>query len=192
MKIAITGTIGGGKSQASEYLRSLGFEVYDTDKMVHDYYEKNGRLYDPLITMFGHGILTPTGDIDRSKIAAIVFNDYEKLDALENLVFPQIQEDVNQVNAQNQIMFFEVPLLFESHSEKTFDKVMMITAPYSTRIQRLARRGLDEEEVNRRSKRHLDEASKIEKSNFVINNDGSLVELHDCIDAVIHKLRGEQ
>lgn len=189
MKIAITGTMGGGKSSVSRYLIEKGYPVFDTDKMVHTYYEKSGRLEAQVVALMGEGILDEQGTIDRQKMASKVFNDYDMLMRLEGLVFPAVRDHINELYARyTGLVFFEVPMLFESRMENDFDVIIMVSAPYDLRIERLIRRGMDMAEIERRSKRHTDEAIKIKKSDYFINNDGDVEALNGKIESVIKHL----
>lgn len=191
MKIAITGTIGGGKSSVSRILIDKGYTVYDTDKMVHTYYDKGGRLENIVIEMFGKDVLDDTGTIDRTKLGNIVFTDFSKLLELESKVYPVVSEHIDELyDNSNNLMFFEVPMLFESHLEDRFDLIIMVTAPKDIRMKRLKERGMSEDDVIRRSKRHLDESKKIEKSDIIINNDGDYKTLSDKIEVLLNSIEG--
>lgn len=189
MKIAITGTIGGGKSSVSRRLIDLGYDVYDTDKMVHAYYEKDGRMESTVIDMFGDAVLGNDGTIDRSKLANIVFNDIDRLFELESKVYPIVADHIESLYISSKgMMFFEVPMLFESKLEDNFDAIIMVTAPFDLRMKRLQDRGMTLDDVKRRSMRHMDEKEKIEKSDIIINNDSDLDSLNAKIDSVIKQL----
>lgn len=192
MKVAITGTIGGGKSQASKYLLEKGYPVFDSDKLVHTYYEQGGRLEDAVRRHFGNQVFNDENSIDRKKLAEIVFNNEQALTDLEQMVFPVVKNHMEELyNDKQGIVFFEVPLLFESGLETSFDAVIMVTADEIIRLKRLEKRGMSEEEVQKRSKRHLEEKRKLEKSDYIIYNNGSLEDLYQNIDAVLEKLERE-
>ncbi|MEG0327562.1 MAG: dephospho-CoA kinase [Erysipelothrix sp.] len=187
MKIAITGTIGGGKSQVGKYLTELGYSVYDTDKMAHTYYKKGNPLYESLIEKFGEDILDVNFEIDRKKMAFYVFSNRSMLMWLESQVFPLVTQDIQAVNTES-IVFFEVPLLFEAKMEALFDKIWMVSAPYDLRIKRLSKRGLNQREADQRMKRHLDENEKILKSDVFINNNSTLDNLHQTINDLLKEM----
>lgn len=189
MRVAITGTMGGGKSSVSDLLRKRGYTVYDTDKMVHAYYDKGGRLEAKVIQLFGASILNDEGVIDRTKISKRVFEDYAMLKRLEDLVYPEVSEHIQSLTIDNDtLLFFEVPMLFESGLESLFDRIIMVSAPDVLRIERLKKRGMDEEEIKRRSKRHLNPEIKRQKSDYFINNDGDLSALDDKINRVLEQI----
>lgn len=192
MKIAITGTIGAGKSQVSKYLKRKGYPVYDADTLVHTYYEYKGKLYDAIIDLLGNQILNDDETIDRSKVAAIVFENETLLNSLETLVFPTVSEHMKSIYAEQEgLVFFEVPMLFEAQLEKDFDKIVMINAPQSLRYTRLIDRGMRLEDIHKRVSRHADEKFKIEHSDYLVINDDNIDSLHIKIDELLVKLEQE-
>ncbi|QIK70208.1 dephospho-CoA kinase [Erysipelothrix sp. HDW6C] len=193
MKIAVTGTIGAGKSKASSYLVSKGYPVFDTDKLVHQYYEPNGCLYDTVRVLFGPSILADDETIDRRKLGARVFSDSSALDALEAHVFPVVSEHVAALyrsieNHENMLVFFEVPMLFEAHMENEYDCIIMINADYDIRIPRLMKRGLREDDVLKRMERHMDETQKMNKSDIIVWNNDTESQLYEQLDRVLETL----
>lgn len=188
MKIAITGTMGAGKSSVSDYLKSLGFSVLDTDKMVHEYYRKDGKLYTQIIDTFGKDVLA-NDEIDRKKLASIVFSDKQQLNILEEMVHPVVLKDIQSVDDRNSIIFFEVPQLFESNMEANFDKIIMIDADKDVRIQRLLNRGLSLETIENRLLHQMSGEKKREKSDYIIENNNEITSLYSKVDALLEKLK---
>lgn len=183
MKLAITGTIGSGKSTVSKIISELGYEVIDTDKLVHSFYEVDGLLYDWLINEFSDEILDENGLVDRAYLSEIVFSDREKLELLEMKVFKlvrtEIEEDVRP------LVFYEVPLLFEAQLEDLFDFVVMVDASKKVRYERLRQRLGSFDNFKKRENRQLSGEVKASKSDFVIVNDGSLADLKLQVDEVL-------
>lgn len=191
MKVAITGTIGGGKSQVSEILRSQSYTVYDMDALVHRFYDIDAVLYKPVIALFGDTVVNADASINRQAIASLVFNHRPLLDSLEALVFPAVADFITNVsNPEEAIIFFEVPLLFEANLASHFDCVVMVTADETTRYQRLAKRGLSAEDVRKRSARHMDEALKRHYSDIIIENNGTLDALENSVANMVLSLEG--
>lgn len=191
MKVAITGSIGSGKSICSAYLRVLGYPVFDTDKMVHQYYEPQGPAYQQLIDTFGKDILFEDGHIDRATLASLVFQNKESLQALEDIVYPHLAHEINSYDDGDSIVFYEVPVLFESGFEKYFDKVVMIDIRPEIAIERLLNRNMTIEDIKRRLNNQMSPGEKAKRSDVIISNDGSLEELHQKIDEFIIKLEKE-
>lgn len=179
MKVAITGSIGSGKSSVGAYLRSKSFEVIDTDKLVHDFYRSS--LYDAVVDVFGINILDPSGAIDRTKLGALVFENPLALNDLESIVFPAVSEYIMSIN-DRALVFFEVPMLFESNMEDLFDSILMIDADQSLALERLVLRGISREEALKRLAFQMNPQEKSKRSHDVIVNNGSLNDLYNLVD----------
>ncbi len=188
MKIAITGSIGSGKSSLSKIIQDMGYPVYDTDKMVHAYYEPQGAAYHDLLDAFGPSIVSPSGSIDRKVLSDVVFRDKEKLKQLESLVYPHLQEEILS-RADDGLIFYEVPVLYESGFDVYFDAVVMVAADIPLTLQRLEKRGMDEAEAKRRLSHQMSPQLKIEKADYLIQNDGDLQALESAAKALLNTLK---
>lgn len=188
MKIAITGSIGSGKSLASAYLRQLGYPVYDTDTMVHAYYEPDGAAYKDLIKTFGEGILDASGRIDRRRLGDLVFQDAALLKALEEVVYPYLKQDIVAMPHQGTIVFYEVPVLFESGFEIYFDRILMINTLPTLAYERLLKRGMRPGDITSRLKHQMSPEQKAKRSDFVIDNNSSIDDFKQQIDVFMKHL----
>ena len=149
-KIAITGGIGSGKSMAAAILRQKGYSVYSCDEIYKEvicspsYVEKVGKEFPTCIE---------NGRVSRKILSSIVFNDPAKLNKLNAIAHPLIMEKLNAYVEQdvNEIVFAEVPLLFESGLEKDFNKILVVQRDRTQRIQSiLLRDGLSKTDaINR-------------------------------------------
>lgn len=184
MIIAITGSIGSGKSTVSEYFKDLGYPVFDSDKMVHAYYEQGTSFYHALVTRYGKKVLDQQENIDRKQVASIVFSEPKELDALEALVFPQVRKDILELKEMHRdsLVFVEVPLLFEAKLEDLFDKVMMVDANKEIRYQRLHKKGYNEDAILAREKRQFDNQIKRDRADIVIENNEDLSRLFEQLE----------
>lgn len=191
MIIAITGTIGAGKSSVARFFKEKGYPVFDSDKMVHAYYEPQAYLYDRLYERYGTRILTNTKEIDRQKLANIVFNNPKELLALEALVFPKVKEEIINLKKmyQQQIIFVEVPLLFEAKLEGLFDKIITVDAFKEIRYQRLKNKGLNMKDILARENRQYGSRYKKKHSDIIINNNKDLNHLKRLLKEVEEKVR---
>lgn len=167
-KIAIVGNIASGKSTVEKILKDKGFKVYDTDKIAHEILEENKNLFPQAII---------GGKIDRRILANIVFNDKEQLKYLESIIHPKVKEFIENID-DTETVFVSVPQLFEAGMEKLFDKILFISAPVETRLERLMKRNnLTKEEALVRINAQISEEEKISKSDFVVVNDTTEEEL---------------
>lgn len=192
MRIGITGTMSSGKSSVSKIIKDLGFMVYDTDQIVHDYYEKDAVLYDQIIDLLGKEILDEKLEIDRKKIAYKVFNDKSLLENLESLIFPQVRKDIETLSEDDALTFFEVPLLFEAQYDDIFDFIIVVDAKEKTRIQRAMNKGLELEDIENRMKRQLSAEEKRNRADFIIENNHDMESLKEEVQEVLEIIKLER
>lgn len=182
MKIAITGTIGSGKSTVSAYLRNKGYAVFDCDRTNSELLKPGNKGYNALIKAFSDEILNEDQTIDRKRLSAIVFNDSKQLKILNSIMHPLIREEMLIEMNRNNLFLAEVPLLFETDFYQLFDYKLLIVADYDIAIERLIKRGLSEDDAISRIKNQMDVEEKIRKSDYIIDNNQGLNELYQKID----------
>ena len=160
-----------------EKFLSKDFPVYDTDKIAHTFLDKMTDFY-------GYDVFTD-GKIDRKKLGDLVFENPDLKKKLENIIHPQVKAEILRIFEQEKdknAIFISVPLLFETGFETLFDKVLFVTADENTRLNRLkARNQLSTTEALKRMKSQLPQEEKMKKSDFIINNNKSVQNLHDEI-----------
>lgn len=170
--IGLTGGIGSGKTTIARYFESLGIPVYIADD------EAKKILFLPhvvneLVENFGNEILTG-GKPDKVKIAALVFNDPEKLALLNAIIHPKVADHFKNWITENTGKLFvikETAILFESGSYKDCDAVILVTAPAEVRIERVMQRdGISRDKVLERMANQWDDDKKAALSDYVINN----------------------
>lgn len=190
MKIGITGTIGAGKSSFSNYLRKCGYQVYDMDKLTHSFYEPQGVLYSFVIDLLGDEVLNADTTLNRQVMSDILFRNQELLTHLEKRVFPEVATYIEKVDTRpDELVFFEVPLLFEAKMESLFDVIVMVSANLDIRLKRLQNRGMNPDDVKRRIKRQYSEQVKEEKSDFIIYNNDTLDALYNKMDGLLIQIQ---
>ena len=175
LKVGITGGIGAGKTLITGIFQSLGIPVYDSDseakKILSDEQVKS-----KLQNYFGEKIFDKNQNIDKKKIAEIVFNDPESLKYINLLIHPLVREHFKtwyQTQNSNPYIIFEAAILFESGFNKDVDKTITIYAPEEVRISRIKKRdGMSEQEVLQRMKNQMKDEEIIKLSDFIIYNDG--------------------
>ncbi len=192
--IGLTGGIGTGKSTVAKLLRDSGFSVVDADELAHEAVKKNSPGLQAVLKEFGFNIQTKDGELDRSAMAAVVFNTKENLKRLEDIVHPIVrklaEEKRRVLEAKGvQVAFYDVPLLFEKKMEPMFDSIVVVASKLENQVARLkANRGWSDEEIKRRLDSQLTMAEKINAAHFTIHNDSSLENLKSEVTALIKKL----
>lgn len=182
MIIGLTGGIASGKSTVSNYLAELGAIIIDADKIAHEIMEKGKTAYWQVIEAFGREILAENGEIDRSRLGKIVFNNLEKKKILEEITHPQViremREKIEEYRAENKVIVLDVPLLFEAGLDSMVDEIWVVYVDRGTQLQRLmARDGLSYEEANKRIQAQMSLEKKRDLADFVINNKGNIEDL---------------
>ena len=191
-KIAITGTIGSGKSTCSEILRELGWPVFDCDEAARQAQKKDGEAYQKIVQHF-EDILDENGELDRKKLAAEIFSCEKKKRLLESLVHPSIFKAMNEEIKQAKRLFFaEVPTLYESGWEIYFDAVLLISVNEQVRTERLSlNRKMNEEEIRQRVQNQISDQSKKEMATWIIENNSTKEELKEKIKLWLDSLLKE-
>jgi dephospho-CoA kinase len=173
LKVGLTGGIGSGKSTVARIFQVLGIPVYNADEAAKRLMNQDKELKAAIIRHFGEESYS-NGLLNRSWLAAAVFNDKDKLSLLNSLTHPATIADANhwmqQQNAPYAIK--EAALIFESGSAEHLDLVIGVYAPAPLRIRRtMDRDHLSKEEVQKRMNRQIDEELKMKLCDFVIRND---------------------
>ena len=187
--IGLTGSVSSGKSATLAALERLGAETISADAVVHELLATD-ELRDALAERWGDDV-APDGELDRSKVAAIVFQDPDELKWLESQLHPRVGARIAEwregLGPDADLAVIEVPLLYESGMENLFDGVLAVTAPLELRTERAEGRGLGE--LEGRDGRQLPESEKAARSDFVVANDGSLEELEAKLEALLPELK---
>lgn len=194
LKIGLTGGIGSGKTTVAKIFELLNVPVYYADAASKRLYKIDKELMQKMKQHFGDDIYNKD-ELDRTKLASLVFNDPKKLELLNSLVHPPtIRDAVEWMNQQTtQYIIKEAALLFESGSNAGLDYVIGVYAPQDIRIKRVMERdNATQEEVLNRMARQMDEETKMKLCDFVItNNEQELVIAQVMeLDRKIKKLTG--
>ena len=192
MHIAITGTIGSGKSTVVRLLYDLGYPVFDADLWAKSHYS-DLPVKAALIDRFSED-LYPNGQFDPMALAALIFapGAQDDLRFVEHLIHPLVYDDLMRLAKESQapIVFSEVPLLFETGGQSHFDRVLLITSDAKIAQHRLiTQRHLTEEIIALRRARQLDEAQKRRLADDIIENNADLHTLAQQVQAYSDKIK---
>jgi len=172
LKVGLTGGIGSGKSTVAKIFELLNVPVYYADEASKRLYHTDQQLMADLKKHFGEDVYI-NDQLNRSKLAALVFNDPEKLDLLNSLVHPPTLRDAAEWMQRQTAPYVikEAALLFESGSVAGLDYVIGVKAPRHIRIKRVMDRdGISREQVMNRLDKQLDEEIKMKLCDFIIDN----------------------
>ena len=185
MKIAITGTIGSGKSTVSDYIRSKGYYVFDADKVNSNFLLEGNLGYIEVKKNFANAFDGNT--LNKSKLASIVFSNAEDKKRLENIMHPLILEEMKKESIINNPFFSEIPLLFESGWQKYFDYTFLVVCDEEIAINRLIKRGLSLKDSQKRIINQMPVKLKKKKADEIIYNNSNLLDLYKEVDRLLDK-----
>jgi dephospho-CoA kinase len=182
--IAVTGSIGAGKSTFCRLISELGLVArLDADQCVHELLAGPGRVRDAVAARFGAGVARPDGAIDRAALAAIVFSDPSALRDLETILHPAVRDmlarrvaDLKRAR-QVAIVLVEIPLLAEKGAPSFVDEVVTVEAEETLRRDRLMDKGLDGVQIERRIANQVDREARERVAQHVVINDGGVAAL---------------
>lgn len=187
LRVALTGGIGSGKSLVGEILEELGALVIDSDQLAREVIERGSPGYEEVITAFGDSILSE-GQIDRAKLAAVVFKEEDLRKKLESIIHPLVREAAEKL-AKNlpsgAILVNQIPLLVESDGAKRFDYVITVSADEEIRRERLRLRGLKDYEITERMAAQVADLDREKIANYILRNDGSIDELNRAVEELM-------
>ena len=176
--LALTGSIGMGKSTVAAMFADAGVPIFDADAVVRRLQGKGGKLVPQIEARFPN--TTRNGEVDRDALSAAVLGDRDELAALEAIVHPAVHHERTRFiveNADSPALLFDIPLLFETGGAEAFDKVIVVSAePNQQRERVLARPGMTEEKFRQILERQMPDAEKRSRADFIVDTSGSLDE----------------
>lgn len=176
IQIALTGSIGMGKSTVAAMFGRAGIPVFDADAVVRRLQEQDSDLIAAIGNRFDGTV--ESGVLDREALAQQVLDDPYELAALESIVHPAVHAERAKFvldNHSKPALLFDIPLLFETHGEHAFDKVVVVSAPTETQRARvLARPGMTEEKLDAILERQMPDEEKRARADFVVDTGGDL------------------
>jgi dephospho-CoA kinase len=176
--LALTGSIGMGKSTVAAMFADAGVPIFDADAVVRRLQGKAGKLVPQIEARFPN--TTRNGEVDRDALSAAVLGDRDELAALEAIVHPAVHHERTRFiveNADSPALLFDIPLLFETGGAEAFDRVIVVSAgPNQQRQRVLARPGMTEEKFRQILERQMPDAEKRSRADFIVDTSGSLDE----------------
>ncbi|EAD5335610.1 dephospho-CoA kinase [Listeria monocytogenes] len=178
--IGLTGSVATGKSTVSSMIQQAGIPLVDADIAARKVVEPGTGGLKEIVAYFGEEILLADGTLNRAKLGEIIFKDKEKREKLNEITHPRVKEYMLEARerffrAGEELVFFDIPLLFESHLESLVDQIIVVWTTPETELKRLMERNnLTKEEALARINSQIGIDEKAKKADFVINNNESL------------------
>lgn len=193
--VGLTGNIGSGKSTVAQMLSERGATIIDADVLARRAVETGTAAFDQIVARWGPAVLAPDGHLDRAALRRIVFGDHEQLEELNQIVHPEVERLrarlVEQARKrEDRIVVCDIPLLFERHMTDRFDRIILVDAHRAVRLERLVSdRGLRETEAMEMIAAQMPAELKRARADFVIDNDGTLMQLERRVHDVWSELQ---
>ncbi|HAC1150467.1 TPA_asm: dephospho-CoA kinase [Listeria monocytogenes] len=178
--IGLTGSVATGKSTVSNMIQQAGIPLVDADIAARKVVERDTEGLKEIVAYFGEEILLADGTLNRAKLGEIIFKDKEKREKLNEITHPRVKDYMLEARerffeAGEELVFFDIPLLFESHLESLVDKIVVVWTTPETELKRLMERNnLTKEDALRRIESQMGIDEKARKADFVIDNNESL------------------
>lgn len=187
MRIAITGSMGSGKSTVAQLIRDMGYHVKDADQIAKEYLESD-CVKTALLKRYGQRILTCDNTIDKAYLASRIFNYPAEKRLLEDLIYPFVYAELT-ARTSEKIEFSEVPLLFESNGEHYFDEIWVVVSDEDKMIERLKKnRNYTDEMIKERLQHQMSQHDKALLADVIIENNSDIDHLKKQIIAQLDRV----
>ena len=191
LRIGLTGGIGSGKTSVSNILKNLGVPVFSSDEEGRKILNENDQAKREVIAAFGNDMYNSQGELDRKRMANLVFNDPRSLEELNLIVHPKVNEafeDWCHEHEKSPYIIKEAAILLETGAYHDLDKIVNVFAPKELRIERVMKRdSANQEDVLRRMRFQYSEEERNELADFIVMNEKDtdllpqVMELHEIL-----------
>jgi dephospho-CoA kinase len=188
--VGLTGNIASGKSTVAQLLSERGATIIDADVLARRAVERGTKAFDAIARRWGTSVLTTDGQLDRAALRRVVFGNAKELEALNDIVHPEVErlreQRIDEARSRgDRVVVCDIPLLFEKKMADRFERILLVDAPRPLRLERLVSdRGLRETEAMDMIAAQMPAELKRARADFVIDNGGTLSELERRVNDV--------
>jgi len=190
--VGLTGGIGSGKSTVSKLLIAKGYHVIDADQVSREVVMPETEGLKKIVATFGSDMLDLDGNLDRRKLGDLVFNNPEALKKLNQILHPLIHLRITQkveALSNEQIVFVDVPLLFETNQSENYNEVLLIYVDDETALSRIVTRDqIDADLALKKIRSQISINTKKTMADFVIENDSGIDALNVALAEYLQNL----
>ena len=189
--IGLTGGIGSGKTQASEYFKTLGIDVIDADVIARKVVSKGSDALKKIAEYFGNQAILDDGHLNRGYIREKIFQSNDSKLWLESLTHPLIREQIVRAIDQSKSSYcvLVAPLLLEGDLHETVDKIVVVDCDESTQIQRASHRdGRSADNIQAIMNNQITRSERLKHADYVLNNSSTPEHLYQQIHALHQQL----
>lgn len=198
LKVGLTGGIGSGKSSVSDLFEELGVPVIDTDVIAHDLVNNNEAILQQISDVFGADILKINGELNRKKLAQIVFHKKENKQSLERILHPEIKSEViHQVQKlisrkkPPAYVIIVVPLLIEAKYHDIIDRILVVIADEAIRVARVQKRDhRTASDIRAIINNQIDDSKRLDQADDIIENNSNIREIEKQVKVLHEKYLG--
>jgi dephospho-CoA kinase len=195
--IGLTGGIATGKSTVSAILKKAGAEIIDADRIAREVVKKGLPAYREIVENFGETVLLSNGEINRSVLGDLIFNDPRKKQLLNRIVHPHVRRETNRQlkdmenSSPDTIAVLDIPLLFEAEMHKDLSEVIVVYAPEHIQVKRLIKRdNISEADAVARVRSQMPIEEKKNRATIVIDNSGTMQDTRKRTLEIFKTLKG--
>lgn len=195
ISLGLTGSIGMGKSTAAAMLKKMGCGVHDADQAAREALLPTGRAFEEVALTFPKVWNKKTHTLKRDVLADIIFKDARQKEILEDIVHPVVRQSQENFARQQQrlgrgVVVFDVPLLFETDSDRRFDYSVVVSAPYHIQRQRVLRRnGMTPEKFKAVNDSQMSDAQKRTLADFIIPTGLGMAYSYQCLMKMLKEIK---
>lgn len=194
LSIAITGSIGSGKSLFCQYIAALGYPVINADELSKKILKENKSVKQKVIKEFGEESFAGN-EINKKYLAEKIFSDPARVVRINSIIHPAVKKDITRLISEylktSDIVFTEAALIYEAGMEPMFDYVVLITADINIRQMRIISDGkFSREEFMKRNYNQISDEEKKKRADFIFENNSQEYELKAKADILIKVLKG--
>jgi dephospho-CoA kinase len=192
IRVVVTGGIGSGKSEVTRLFDELGAVVIDADVLAREVVAAGTPGLEEIVRTFGPDLVGPDGELDRPAMGRRVFADPTARTQLEAIIHPRVRQRGGEIEAEapeDAVVVHDIPLLVETGQADRFDAVVVVDVPEELQVQRLAGRGMDEEDARSRIRAQAGREERLSVADYVIDNTGTREDLRPQVAEVFDDLR---
>lgn len=177
MVVGLTGQIGSGKSTAAKILSSMGAVVVDADHIGRDVVEQSPPLIKKLVREFGNQILNESGNLNRKRLAALAFQNYQSRQKLNDLVHPYLLKELRRqcrtLLKTHELVVIDAALLLDWELDREIDVVIVVHASQQVRLDRLEKRGITRRDALARQRVQLPLSEFRRRADYWVTNNAT-------------------
>jgi dephospho-CoA kinase len=192
MRVVVTGGIGSGKSEVTRLFDELGAVVIDADVLAREVVAAGTPGLAEIVRTFGPDLVGPDGELDRPAMGRRVFADPTARTQLEAIIHPRVRQRGGEIEAaapEDAVVVHDIPLLVETGQADRFDAVVVVDVPVEVQVERLAGRGMAEDDARSRIRAQATREERLAVADYVIDNTGTREDLRPQVAEVFDALQ---